>query len=74
MKNKKLNELEVGKTGKIIKIGGQGATRQHLLDMGLIPDAVIKLVKFAPSILNEKYNFKDKNYIICKKEVGDLHE
>lgn len=60
MKNKKLNELEVGKTGKITKIGGQGATRQHLLDMGLIPDAVIKLVKFAP--MGDPIEFKIHGY------------
>ena len=45
---KKLVDLETGKTARIIKVGGKGSTRQHLLDMGIIPDAVIRMVKYAP--------------------------
>ena len=43
-----LNELKIGKSAKILKVGGEGALRRHFLDMGLIPGAVVKLVKFAP--------------------------
>lgn len=43
-----LRELEIGKTGRVISVGGQGALRQHFLDMGVIPGAEITLVKLAP--------------------------
>lgn len=43
-----LNNLEIGKTAVIEKVGGEGALRQHFLDMGLIPGAEVTLVKFAP--------------------------
>lgn len=43
-----LNELTIGKCAYIISVGGDGALRQHLLDMGLIPEAKVTLVKFAP--------------------------
>ena len=43
-----LNELKTGETGKIISVGGEGSLRQHFLDMGLIPESEITLVKFAP--------------------------
>lgn len=43
-----LKELEIGKTASIVAIGGEGALRQHFLDMGLIPGAEVTLVKFAP--------------------------
>ncbi len=43
-----LDQLEIGKTALIKKVGGEGSRRQHFLDMGLIPDAVIHLVKYAP--------------------------
>lgn len=43
-----LNELTIGKSAYIISVGGDGALRQHLLDMGLIPEAKVTLVKFAP--------------------------
>lgn len=43
-----LDELKTGRTAKILTVGGEGALRQHLLDMGLIPGAEATLVKFAP--------------------------
>ena len=43
-----LKELAIGKTAVIRSVGGEGALRQHFLDMGLIPDAEVTLVKFAP--------------------------
>ena len=46
--NMRLNELKQGQAAVIGSIGGEGALRQHFLDMGVIPGAVITLVKFAP--------------------------
>lgn len=43
-----LKELGIGKSAVIQKVGGEGALRQHILDMGLIPGAEITMVKFAP--------------------------
>ena len=43
-----LNELKIGESAKIVKVGGEGALRQHFLDMGLIPGAVVTLIKYAP--------------------------
>ena len=43
-----LNQLEIGQSAYIRAVRGEGARRQHFLDMGLIPDAVVKLVKYAP--------------------------
>ena len=43
-----LKELPVGKTATVQSVGGEGALRQHLLDMGLIPGADVTMVKFAP--------------------------
>ncbi|MCD8384075.1 MAG: ferrous iron transport protein B [Clostridiales bacterium] len=43
-----LNELEIGKSASIITVGGEGALRQHFLDMGLIPGAQVTMVKYAP--------------------------
>ena len=44
----KLNELQIGQTARITEVGGEGALRQHLLDMGVIPEAEVTLMKFAP--------------------------
>ena len=43
-----LNELEAGERAVVRSVGGEGALRQHFLDMGVIPGAEITLVKFAP--------------------------
>lgn len=43
-----LGELGIGKSARLLEVGGEGALRQHLLDMGLIPGAEVTLVKFAP--------------------------
>lgn len=43
-----LKELEIGKSAVILAVGGEGALRQHFLDMGLIPGAEVTLVKYAP--------------------------
>ena len=43
-----LNELGVGKSAVIRSVGGEGALRQHFLDMGVIPGAELTLIKLAP--------------------------
>ena len=43
-----LKELAIGQTGRILSVGGEGALRQHFLDMGLIPEAEVSVVKLAP--------------------------
>ena len=44
----KLSELKPGESARITKVGGSGSLRQHFLDMGLIPDAFLTLIKLAP--------------------------
>ena len=43
-----LRELETGKSAVIRRVGGEGALRQHFLDMGMIPGAEVTVVKLAP--------------------------
>ena len=43
-----LNQLEIGQSARIKAVNGEGSRRQHFLDMGLFPDAIVKLVKYAP--------------------------
>ena len=39
-----LKELEVGKSAVIRRVGGEGALRQHFLDMGMIPGAEVTVM------------------------------
>ncbi len=43
-----LAELPIGKDAVITKVGGEGALRCRLLDMGLIPGTVVVVRKIAP--------------------------
>lgn len=43
-----LKDLNIGEAAVVGTVGGEGALRQHFLDMGLIPGEEVTLVKFAP--------------------------
>jgi len=43
-----VKDLKIGQTARVDEVGGEGALRQHFLDMGLIPGAEVTLVKLAP--------------------------
>ena len=43
-----LNELPIGKTARILTVGGEGSLRCRLLDMGLIPKTLVTMQKVAP--------------------------
>ena len=43
-----LKELHIGQSATVTSVGGSGSLRQHFLDMGLIPGAVVRLKKYAP--------------------------
>ena len=44
----KLSRLPIGSTATILSVGGNGALRQHFLDMGLIQGTEVTVVKYAP--------------------------
>ncbi len=44
----RLNELKPGMSARILTVGGSGALRQHFLDMGVIPDTDVTMIKLAP--------------------------
>lgn len=43
-----LRDLKVGESALITKVGGEGALRQHFLDLGVIPGTKVQLIKYAP--------------------------
>lgn len=44
----RLNEVKAGSSARVVKIYGEGALRQRILDMGLTKNAEIKVLKMAP--------------------------
>ena len=43
-----IRDLKPGQSARVVSVGGEGALRQHFLDMGVIPEAEVMLVKLAP--------------------------
>lgn len=43
-----IKDLKEGQSATICTVGGDGALRQHFLDMGMIPGIEVKLIKYAP--------------------------
>ena len=43
-----LKDIKAGQSASVLEVGGEGALRQHFLDMGIIPGTDIKVIKYAP--------------------------
>lgn len=43
-----LSKLKIGESARVVQVGGEGALRQHFLDMGLIPGVRVSMIKYAP--------------------------
>ena len=61
-----LKDLKIGDSAKIISVGGEVALKQHLLDMGLVPQANITLVKRAP--MGDPMEFLIRGYALTLRE------
>ncbi len=67
----KLEELAIGKGAVILSVGGEGALRQHFLDMGLIQGTEVTMVKYAP--MGDPMEIKIHDYeLTLRKE--DAHK
>ena len=64
-----LNELPIGKTARILTVGGEGSLRCRLLDMGLIPKTLVTMQKVAP--LGDPIEIRLRGYeLTLRKEIG----
>ena len=65
-----LKELGIGQSARILTVGGEGALRQHFLDMGVIPKAEVSVIKFAP--MGDPIQIHLRGYdITIRKEDGE---
>lgn len=62
-----IDQLEIGREVVIEKVGGEGATRTHFLDMGLIPGAALKVVAKAP--LGDPIQLLVRGYALTLRKV-----
>lgn len=74
-----LKELPIGKEATVISVGGEGALRQHFLDMGVIPGAEVTMIKYAPmgdpvELMIQGYELTLRLADAEKIEIGNVHE
>ena len=74
-----LKELIPGQSARIVTVGGEGALRQHFLDMGVIPGAEVTLMKLAP--MGDPMELRIHGYELtlrlddaAKIDVEDVHQ
>ena len=74
-----LRELTVGRSAVITKVGGEGALRQHFLDMGVLPGAEVSVMKLAP--MGDPMELQIHGYELTLRladagqiEVEEIHE
>ena len=61
-----LNALKVGQSGTISAVGGDGALRCRLLDMGLIPKTAVRVEKIAP--LGDPIELRVRDYALSLRK------
>lgn len=66
MANMTLDRLAIGNTATVTKINGQGAIRRRLMEMGIVPDTDIKMVRYAP--LGDPLEFKLKGCLLSLRK------
>ena len=68
---KKLSEFNIGETGQITKVEGEGRIRRRLFDMGITPGAKVYLRKKAP--LGDPMEITIRGYeLTLRKDEADL--
>ena len=67
-----LDQLSVGQRGIVVRVGGKGAVKRRMMDMGLVTGAEVKVVRAAP--LGDPVEFEVKGYSLSlrKKEASDI--
>ena len=67
-----LDQLPIGKSARITRVGGEGALRCRLLDMGLIPKTKVRVEKIAP--LGDPLELRVRGYSLSlrKEDAGKI--
>lgn len=72
-------DLEIGQSAVISAVGGEGALRQHFLDMGLIPGIEVTLIKYAPmgdpmELMVSDYSLTLRLADAARIDITNVHE
>ena len=68
-----LKDLKPGQEGVVVSIGEKGATRRRIMDMGVTPGAVVKVIKVAPLGDPIEINIRGYELSLRKDEAGQIN-
>lgn len=70
VKDTTLKDIKPGSSCKVIKVGGEGATRRRIMDMGIVKGTLIKVCKLAP--LGDPMELRVRGYgLTLRKEDAE---
>ncbi len=61
-----LHKLKAGQRGLVVRVGGKGAARRRMMDMGLVPGSEVEIVRVAP--LGDPIEFTVKGYSLSLRK------
>ena len=69
---KSVNDLKINESGVVVRIGGCGALRRRIIDMGITPGATIIMRKVAPFGDPIEINVRGYELSIRKSEANEI--
>lgn len=69
---KKVSELKPGEAGTVVSLSCSGALRRRIIDMGITPGAMIRMMKAAPFGDPLEINVRGYELSIRKSEAGQI--
>lgn len=68
----RLEDLRTGEKGKIVKISGNGPFRLRLMEMGFVPGALVKVIRYAPLKDPVEYEIKGYHVSLRHEEAANI--
>lgn len=67
-----LSKLKKGQRGIVARVGGKGAAKRRMMDMGMVPGSEIRVVRIAPFGDPIEFNVKGYSLSLRKSEAKDI--
>ena len=62
-----LSQIAPGRTCKVTKVGGEGAVRRRIMDMGIVKGTLVKVIKLAP--MNDPMELSLRGYQLSLRKA-----
>jgi len=67
-----LSKLKKGQKATVVRVGGKGAVKRRMMDMGMVPGSEIRVVRIAPFGDPIEFNVKGYSLSLRKSEAKDI--